>query len=164
MKIEIDQSGRIEETNRDTILAYSNSKSVSVRITAKTKRRMQELFRRIGEPRTFIINIFTSAIYLLIEKEIRRISEIVIDLEYPGYEKVITKLLLKMFKEKKIKNPPEIYFALIGKNSKSHKIALKTFRKKIKANQIISYELLIKENFENKNGYPALKYPSQKAR
>jgi len=46
MKIEIDQSGKIEETNVDTVIALSNGVKFSVRIHRRTKRRLQEEFRK----------------------------------------------------------------------------------------------------------------------
>jgi len=44
MNIEIDQSGKVERTNQDTIVAFSNGKSSSVKITGETKRRLQGRF------------------------------------------------------------------------------------------------------------------------
>ena len=65
MKIEIDQSGKIENTSRLTILAYSNKTSKSILITAKDKKTIQSLFRRINQPKIFIYKLFTN-------KEIKR--------------------------------------------------------------------------------------------
>ena len=44
MNIEIDQSGKVEETQHDTILAFSNGKSKAVSISARTKRKLQDVF------------------------------------------------------------------------------------------------------------------------
>jgi len=50
MKIEIDQSRKVEDTNRLTIVAYSNGKAKSLMITARDKKSLQSLFRRIKHP------------------------------------------------------------------------------------------------------------------
>ncbi|TSC92129.1 MAG: Uncharacterized protein CEN91_563 [Candidatus Berkelbacteria bacterium Licking1014_85] len=159
MRIEIDQSGRIEETQRNTVLAYSNGKNYAIKISSRTKRRLQDIFRQIGVPRTFVYNIFISAIFLLIEKDIKNIDHITIDNEYPGYEKVIARILTKILNSKDIKRQPIISFGLIGKKSKAHKKAIKVYRNKDDIFEPISYEQLVKENIVIKNGYPALKYP-----
>ena len=54
MRIEIDQSGKIENTNKNTIIAFSNNKFKSIFISAKDKREIQKFFRRIGKPRIFV--------------------------------------------------------------------------------------------------------------
>lgn len=38
MQIEIDQSGKIEDTRKDTVLAFSNGKNYSILIPAEVKR------------------------------------------------------------------------------------------------------------------------------
>ena len=68
MKIEIDQSGRIEETNRDTILALPSDISFSIKINRRTKRKLLEYFRRQGKPRLFTIKVFSAGLYFLIAK------------------------------------------------------------------------------------------------
>ena len=69
MKVEIDQSGKVEETEHDTILA--TSKGNTVKITARTKRRLQETFRKIGRPRNFVIYIFAVSVFELIHKDLK---------------------------------------------------------------------------------------------
>lgn len=48
MTYQIDQSGKIEQTAQDTILAYANSTEYALRIPKKLKRKIQELFRVNG--------------------------------------------------------------------------------------------------------------------
>ena len=42
MRIEIDQSNKIEQTNKDTIIGLSNDKTFTVLIKAREKRKLQE--------------------------------------------------------------------------------------------------------------------------
>ena len=54
MNIAIDQSSKIEYTNKDTVIAYSNHKQKSLIIKAKDKRKVQKMFREAGKPDIFI--------------------------------------------------------------------------------------------------------------
>jgi len=162
MKIEIDQSGKIEKTEKDTILAFAtNNKRTkitgSIKISARTKRRLQESFRQIGEPRKFVVNLFSCAVFLLVKNRLKNVSEINIDTEYPGKGKSIKETLAKMFFEANIEMPP-IRFVLIGKKSFAHEVALRTYHKLLKADQFLDYEILKKNIFKTKNGCSTLKY------
>ena len=42
MKIEIDQSGKVEETNKPTVIGFSNSLQRTILITAKEKQKLQD--------------------------------------------------------------------------------------------------------------------------
>lgn len=158
MNIEIDQSGKIEETHRDAILAFSNGKSKMISISARTKRKLQDVFRQIGRPKDFIISTFTIAIFLLIKDDLKQINQIVIDIEYPGYEKLITKILDKIFLDHKVNNQPDILFSLVGRESRSHIKAITVFRKKQKADKVLTYQELHRETFNIKNRRPVLKH------
>lgn len=51
MQIEIDQSGKIEDTSKDTVLALSNGTQFSIKISRNIKRELQNIFRKNKEPR-----------------------------------------------------------------------------------------------------------------
>ena len=53
MRIEINQSNKVEQTNKDTIIDVSNKKSFTILISRKIKRKLQEEFRKQGKPRLF---------------------------------------------------------------------------------------------------------------
>ena len=158
MKIEIDQSGKLEDTHQDTVIAYANGKTGSLKVRSATKRAVQKIFRALGEPRSYIIHTFTTLIFLLIEGELSEVSDIVIDIEYPGFEIVISKLLATIGKGEN-RTMPDVYFKLVGKSARCHRIAIQTFRRKLKANKVVSPSELQKALFSvNKKGRPALKY------
>lgn len=126
MKIEIDQSGKIEDTSRLTIVAYSNGKSRSLMITSKDKKSLLSIFRKINQTRVFISKVFAAAIFLLIKPEYKKIDTIVIDNEYPGHEKVIKGYLKQYIDENGyISDNANIHFQSIGKKSKAHDVAWK---------------------------------------
>lgn len=151
MKIEIDQSIKIESTNKDTILVFSDGIYSSVLITAKTKRQLQEIFRKVGEPRSFILRVFTAGIALLIKPYLSKITELVIDNEYDGYEKVIKELLISFLnlKSQVKQGKLTIRFASIGKKSKAHLIGYNIYIKKKRANKIVSFDDMRKLCFKN---------------
>ena len=67
-KYELDQSGKIEDTARKTVLAFSNDHLGAITLSAKDKRRLQELFREIGAPKLFIYYVFSALIILLLKQ------------------------------------------------------------------------------------------------
>lgn len=124
MKIEIDQSGKIENTNKNTIIAFSNGKFKSVFISAKEKREIQKFFRRIGKPNIFIYKVFAVLVFLLIKSDLKVVDNIIIDEEYPGKSSLIKNLLLQEIRRIKPDFDREnIIFQRIGKKSRAHFLA-----------------------------------------
>ncbi len=142
MGVEIDQSGRIEETNRDTIIAFSNEEQFSVRIPARVKRQLLEVFRRRGKPDLFKYKTFALGVSILLQKS--KISpknlSLVIDREYPGHENLIKDIIWSHL------NPEiEINFESIGKKSKAHYVAYGVFMKRQQADYTASFEDFIEK-------------------
>lgn len=153
MKFYIDQSGKIENTNKLTIVAFANGKTKSIKINGREKRKLVTYFRRIaGLKKIYIYKIFSAMIFLLLKGE--RVEYLIIDREYPGHEGKI-KLDLIAFFQKSEKSLPDISFTLITKNSPAHKIAIDTFRGKRKADVVVSSEDVLKL-FSNKKGWRSL--------
>lgn len=144
MVVFIDQSGKIEETQRDTIIAFSDSKTKAVRIQRRTKRKLQLLFRQIGKPRLFVLRVFCAAIFLLLKEDILKITSIVIDREYPGHEDLIRSILREFLKQSSVKQMPHIRFALLGKNHRVHIKAYSVFKKEKRENLILTLDELKK--------------------
>ncbi len=126
MAIQIDQSGKIEDTSHSTVLAASNSVKFSIVLSAKEKRRLQQKFRKIGYPRLFIDYVFAALLYILFT-EVKR-SQYIVDTEYTGHTKIVENLL------KFILTDASIIWKQIGKGSPAHDLAYKTFSEKIKPN------------------------------
>ncbi len=124
MRIEIDQSGKIENTGKNTIIAFSNDEFKSIFISAKDKREIQKIFRRAGKQKVFIYRVFAVLIFILIKDHLKKIHQIVIDEEYPGKSVLIKSFLL--LEIRKI-NPQflkeNINFQKIGKKSRAHFLA-----------------------------------------
>jgi len=142
MKIEIDQSGKLENTNISTVVGFSNGKCKSIIIASREKIRLQKHFRDIDKRMIYIYFTFSAMIYLLIKSE-RKIEDIIIDTEYPGHEHLIKSYLIQFFtKANKKINKKRIYFRQIGHESNAHNVSITSYRSKradirIKAEEII---------------------------
>lgn len=131
MRIEIDQSGKIEDTNRPTVISYSNSKMKTLIILSKDKKLIQKLFRQAGRPKIFVYRTFAVLIFLLLKDDIKNKDQIIIDKEYIGYEKLIKRFILELCQKFDLKiEPDSIHFKEIGKKSNAHKIAINSYRTK----------------------------------
>src|SRR3989344_1342304 len=93
MTYQIDQSGKIEETAKKTVLGMANDHSHAVILSSKAKRRLQEWFRRHGIPTLFVDITFSSLIFLLWKSSPEKITSITVDVEYPGHTTTISSMV-----------------------------------------------------------------------
>ena len=137
MRIEIDQSGKIEDTSRKTVLAYADSKNKtkSVLISARTKRKIQEIYRTMGKSKLFIYSTFSILLFFL-TKENKKSDLIIVDLEYPGKDKIILDMLNQIREKYKLLEL-NVRFARIGNKPKAHYVANGVFNNKKKADVIL---------------------------
>ena len=127
MNIEIDQSGKIENTNKNTVIAFSDDIFGSILIKAKDKKEIQKIFRKIGRSRIFVYKLFAVLIFVLIKKYLKKIDQITIDDEYPGWDFQIKDYLLIQIKKSKLNfNKNDINFKRIGRKSMAHILAYET--------------------------------------
>lgn len=142
MRIEIDQSGKLENTNISTVVGFSNGKTKSIIISSREKIRLQKYFRDIGKRKAYIYFSFATMIFLLLKDEYK-IDEIIIDTEYPGQGHLIKSHLLQLFSSRKNRvSKDQIYFSQIGHKSYAHHVSVGSFRLKratirIKASDVI---------------------------
>lgn len=137
MQIYIDQSGRVEFTSHDTVVAFSNGTQKSILITAQEKRIVQKYFRDAGKPKIFAIKTFAILIFLLIRDDLKHITGIRIDQEYEGMEWLIKQYLLLCIRRNGFSiDKKSISFILVGKSHAVHRHALATFRHDITPGRI----------------------------
>lgn len=142
MRYQIDQSGKIEQTNRDTVLCLSNREWDAVLIKSKAKRQIQEIFRRHGQIRNYVLFTFCAGLSLLIKRNIK-IKRIIVDKEYYGKDAIVKEILLQMLKDSK--KIPEIEFDYVGRTSKAHFRAKLVANKKVKVKQTLNEKDLLEE-------------------
>lgn len=144
MRIQIDQSGKIEDTTSDTVLAFCDGKTRSILIGKKEKRGLQEFFRRAHKGKIFVSKTFAILIFLLIKNDLQRIQHISIDLEYPGRDYLIKDYLLREIRQFRSFDKRDIDFIKIGRKAKAHEVAINVFRKRKKPDVIVIKEDIVK--------------------
>ena len=147
MRVEIDQSGRIEYTKEDTVLAFSDSKHFSILIPTTVKRNcVRELRDRSLSGPTLYTQLFATALFLLLKDHIRKISPVIIDVEYKGREAQIKEHLLHLFRRHNMAvHPDEIDFDWVGKRSPAHILALEVRRGDRGPDLTVSEDQLLRE-------------------
>ena len=139
MHIEIDQSGKIEQTDVDTIVAFRNGEQYSVLLKKKVKIELLTEYR--NKHKDIYYRLFAILIFYCIRNYLHKIQLIVIDVEYEKREADIKKNLLRII----WKGYPNfdknlIFFSRIGKKSKAHNLAYQTFAGKLAPNKIVTKE------------------------
>jgi len=144
MRIEIDQSGKLEYTSKPTVVGFADHRCKSIIILATEKQKLIKKFYKIDKPKVYRYRVFATLIYLLIKNE-KSLSQITIDKEYPGQDNLIKSYLLNYLrKSHRNLDKRDIVFRSVGKASKAHEIAHKAYESKkadikIMSSQIIKY-------------------------
>lgn len=112
---EVDQSNKVEQTWKDTVLALSNDSEFTLLLRARDKRVIQEQFRLRGEPRNFILFTF-SALLVFLLKNTKPTTLVTVDLEYKDSENIIHDRLINYSRLLKFDlNKVPVVFKSIGK-------------------------------------------------
>lgn len=135
MRIEIDQSGKVEKTSKHTYLAFSNDEYYILKITAREKQRLQKYFRKIGKPKLFVYFTFVILLTILLKKIKNKNHLIVLDKEYPGQDHQIRELIKVFYPHFLIEN---ISIRSVGKKSRAHFYAHGAAINKIKPNLVLN--------------------------
>lgn len=141
MTYQIDQSHKIEQTEKDTILALSNDVQFAIRLAAKEKRLLQDLFRASAEPEVFIYFVFAALLAILLVT-VKPNRKVYVDHEYLGHEDIIKLKLTAILR--KMNLPVEVGFCYVGKASPAHALAAKIATGKLKANRTITANDILK--------------------
>ena len=112
-------------------------------ITAKDKKSIQSVLRRIKQTRVFISKVFAAAIFILIKDDYKKIGTLIIDNEYPGHENTIKRYLKEFIDRNGLRSDDiEIHIQSIGKKSKAHDAAWHAFHFKKADIKVYSQELI----------------------
>src|SRR3990167_8219729 len=120
MRIEIDQSGKLEYTSKPTVVGFANGKCESIIISASEKQKLLKKAYKINRPKVYRYKykVFAILIYLLIKNE-KLLNYLTIDREYPGQENLIKSYLLNYLRKTHPNiSKQDIVFRTIGKASK----------------------------------------------
>lgn len=142
MQVEVDQSGKVEQTNKVTVLAFANGVERSILISASQKRKVLAVLKKRRpqwSTRLTIVYVFSVLVYLLVKDHMEKLSLIIIDKEYPGHEAVIKNRILTLCRRRGIViHKDQIVFANIGKKSPAHKLAWKAYNRLVDPDQVLS--------------------------
>lgn len=126
--IEVDQSGKVEQFNMDTVVALSNDRKYAVLIPKKVK---QEIFMsHKTQCDNLKYKMFSTALYYCIKNFIDENRLTLICTEYERKESIIKAFLVDLLKENNLyANYKLIRFGILTKKSPAHKLAISVFRK-----------------------------------
>ena len=137
MRIEIDQSGKIEQLNSDTCIACSNEDNYCVVIPKQIKQTIH--YDHKNRVKQIKLKLFCIGIYYCISKFLNRKPTIILDNEYEGNESIVKYLLLELLRNQKIPFDKRlIQVSRIGKSSNAHILAINTQRGELKPNKTLS--------------------------
>lgn len=94
MRVEVDQSGKMEVLTVDTVLAFSDGISASILVPATVKREAHKQLKARGVKRKMIIvRMFAAGLFLLLVDHLESIETMVIDVEYEGWDAEIRSVI-----------------------------------------------------------------------
>ena len=145
--VEVDQSGRIEFTKEDTVLAFANGMKYSMLIPATVKRDCVLTLRRLGlSGPNFYLQLFAVGLFLLLNEHVDNIHTVLLDYEYLGKEAEIKRYLSNLLRRAGHQIEAElIQFLHIGKHSPAHFLAYGTLLGKQMPNRVITTEEILRQ-------------------
>src|SRR3989338_3125557 len=94
MRVEVDMSGKIEQTEIDTVVAFRNDEQYSIMLKKKIKTEILKEYR--NKYKDIHYRLFAILIYYCIKNYLNKVQQIVIDQEYEGREEDIKRNLLRV--------------------------------------------------------------------
>jgi hypothetical protein len=149
MHVEVDQSGKIEDTATDTVLAFSNGKSYAICIPAQVKRECLLTLRTVkGSGKRLYWRLFAVGLFLLLKGHSQQLSLVTIDIEYIGHMHKIKQHVLNLFAQAgKPMDPDRLRFGLIhrgGRVPAAHDKAYRVHKGVEKADMVMTINGLLK--------------------
>jgi hypothetical protein len=148
-EIEVDQSNKVERTERDTVLAFSNCYQRTILIPARVKREaIAHLKAKKPRMRYAYLQIFAAGVFILLYPYLASIiknrQRIIIDTEYPGHDDKIKSTLFRCINRSGFNLPKErISFMQVGKRSPAHYAALRVSRRQVMPDYCVNLEELL---------------------
>lgn len=147
---QIDQSGKIEFTGKNTVICLANGQVFTIKISAVEKRKLISTLKEIRKPnKTYAYDIFAALIYTILSKNAT--TEVEIDREYPGHEAGIKERIIQYFEKNNLKTP-QVSFGLVGKKCKAHLYGLSVFQGKSRATSIVTAQDILEVILSTKKG------------
>lgn len=139
LNYQIDQSGKVEHTNKDTVVALSNDHHLAILLKSKTKRIIKEWFKKEKRIRFFPFLTFAALLAILIKISSPK-KRIEIDREYFGHENLVSERVTTYLNLLGMKKHPPLEWGHVGKTSQAHNLGLRIAKDKVKPNKVVSLE------------------------
>lgn len=140
---QIDQSGKIEQTNRNTVIACTGDVEMTILLKKREKRKLQQVFKQTDNLKVFPYLIFAALLAILI-KNLKPRKKIIIDKEYFGHEELIEDKIKAYLVELGESSLPQIEFGHVGKLSDAHNLAYRVARARTKPTLIVDSKEVMK--------------------
>ena len=122
--VEVDQSGKVEQTESDTVVAFSNGIQSALLVPAAVKRACQKELRERGVAGNMVsLRLFAAALLVLVEGWTAQIDALRLDTEYEGKDGEIKGLLAGHLRGVGGLAAEGIAFVYVGKHSPAHSLA-----------------------------------------
>lgn len=148
VKYQIDQSGKIEQTERNTVVACTNGVQFTVLLKKREKRKLQKVFKAANMQKLFPYVTFATLITILLHRLSPK-HKVIIDREYFGHEDFIAERI-ETFVTQLGSKIPLISFGHVGKLSKAHQLGYRVAVGKENASAIITADEVLKIIFGTK--------------
>jgi hypothetical protein len=157
-KYHIDQSGKVEDTARTTVIALSNETQISVILKSSSKHRIQTILHELGKPQQYILLTFSALLAITIKTH-SNCHSVTIDTEYLGHNDLIKEKTLLYLKQLGYPKTIDIRFGFIGKRSPAHILSALTAHHKRKPAKIVTATEVLKLILTKKDRVLLLKKP-----
>lgn len=147
-KYQIDQSGKIEQTERNTVIACTNGTQITVLLKKGEKRKLQKVFKAANMYKLFPYVTFAALVAILLKKLSPK-YRVIIDKEYFGHEDFIEERI-ETFVTQMGGRRVTISFSHVGKLSKAHQLGYKVAVGKENATSIVTANEVLKIIFGTK--------------
>ncbi len=140
-KIEIDISGQIQQLNHDSALGFSRDNGIEKSVYLRSKDKKEIIKKYGGQVTNLIEKLHCILVYYLIKDELKEVTEIKVckDVDF----RTLKNLLPLLFKEQNYLDGIKIIVRTGDEQkSKAHRFALRTFRRRKYASQIINKKIL----------------------
>lgn len=141
MRVEVDQSGRVEDLTMNTVVGLSNDHTSSVFVSAGTKREIVKFLKSKISSSDYAPLFFSILIFFLLREE--KLKTVLVDEEYTGKDEYISGIVKGFFENSK-KHCPEIIFGRIGKHSRAHALVIGIHRTKGRGSVKINLSQVVK--------------------
>lgn len=145
---QIDQSGKIEQTERNTVIACTNEEQFTILLKKGEKRKLQKVFRAADMQKLFPYLTFATLISILLHKLSPK-HKVIVDREYMGHEDFIEERIEVYVAQLGGKLPP-LSFGHVGKLSKAHQLGYRVAIGKEKADLSLTAAEVLKIIFGKK--------------